>query len=516
MSSKKKNVWSDPFDTVVEDSRTEDTHEAPQSGRPDQASRQSGYIQQRWTDRTTGAEYLVKERLPEGPQGDFRTGTAQAEARYRSIMGLPATAAFHDRPVDDPFAEDRFEPEPSVNQAEIERKIRARATFDTQREQALKPTEEPATWAAQDSFTDHGEFVMDPQGRIRDKPYNTIGPFGTVDNRGDLKNPNAVREVVAAPIVAKSQTTGLSQNVGGPQVRDAVEERLAKKDKLQNVLQQTWHGLFGSAIANNMQTGPSHNDRRLKKEKTIEAKSIFETGLTKPWAPPTTKTDRPSKPEQVEYAVGSRVMASVLSRKLVPELQGLPKQDKDDLTLALGRAVLNAMTSVPDQAGDRVVSTGEGLRQDLVKSIQNVLSPEILKGLVAPELLQDRRPKTDVEATRVTNPGAKATAVPQRQFDYDPPEAKVASVTRPTLGQFSEFGPSVGQIKAAKKKKALFDLDESEADPVRPRQEERQFYGARDLSVPTRQNFESPVGRRRLDMDLSEAGSQMGQFQYNN
>ena len=506
MSSRKKNVWSDPFDTVVAESL-----EGPSVGNQvPQHNSSNGFIQQRWTDRTTGAEYLVKERLPEGPQGDFRTGSVQAEARYRSIMGLPATAAFHDRPVDDPFAEDRFEPEPSVNQSEIENKIRARATFDTNREQALRPTNEVATWATQESFTDHGDFVMDPQGRIRDKPYNTIGPFGTVDNRGDLKNPLAVREAVTAPIVSKSQTTGLSQNIGAAQVRDAVEERLAKKDKLQNVLQQTWHGLFGSAIANNVQTGPSHNDRRLKKEKTIEAKSIFETGLTKPWMPPVTKTDRPTKPEQVEYAVGSRVMASVLSRKLVPELQGLPKQDKDDLTLALGRAVLNAMTSVPDQTGDRVVTTGEGLRNDLVKSIQNVLSPEILKGLVAPELLQDRRPKTDLESQRVANPGAKATAVPQRQFEEDQRETRVAAVTRPTLGQFSEFGST---LTNKKKKKALFDFDD---DEPRARQEERQYYGPRDLSVPSRQSMESPIAKRRMDLDIGEAGSSMGQFQYNN
>ena len=463
-NSKKKNLFEDPFEDV------KSNNEVPV--RASKGQQASEFVERPWTDKATGASYMIKEKVPTGPQGDFRVASEQAEQRYRQIMGLPATAAFHERPVDDPFADERIQPEPAVNLADIESKIRERANFDTQREQSLRPTSEQATWASQDDdFVDHGDYITDPAGRIREKRYNTVGHFGTEENRGSFVPAKTTREPVVS-VPTKPSTTGIIKDTKSEETLDSLQERLSKKQNIQVALSKAFRGLFGVSVANNIGPKPSISDRKLGSETVWTSSSVMDAGLMKPWVPPKTKTDRPQKPEQIEYAVGSRVMATVLSQKLVPGLQDFHKQDKDDLTIALGRTILNAMTVMPNQKSQELPVGSDIQREELITTIMNSFTPEILKGLVPPELLQDRKPRNDVVANRVTNAGSsvKQVGAPQRHFASEggPSETKAPEVTRPTIGSFTEFGFETA--RRTKLKKQLFEDSETvDEAPIRER-----------------------------------------------
>ena len=166
------------------------------------------YIDTVHVDKRTGAEYKVKERVPNGPQGDFRVPEHQADNRYRMIMGLPSNGSFHERPIEDPFADDRLQPETVVDSVALEEKVRLRAFDDTRREQSFMPSREMAPWASRHDFEDHEDHTVDPNGRIRDKTKSgTIGPFGTEETRkpvlpsNDLinlyiENPRIFKEII--------------------------------------------------------------------------------------------------------------------------------------------------------------------------------------------------------------------------------------------------------------------------------------------------------------------------------
>jgi hypothetical protein len=406
------------------------------------------YIDTVHVDKRTGAEYKVKERVPNGPQGDFRIPENQAENRYRMIMGLPSNGSFHERPIEDPFVDERLQPETLLDASALEAKVRLRAFDDTRREQAFMPSREMAPWASRQDFEDHEDHTVDPNGRIRDKAKGTVGPFGTEDVRQKAPPSKLTREAVAKPV------TNSAYNVvpKAPLQPDALEKRVSEKAGLQVLLTNVFRGLFGNNVSNHIMNKSDLSDRRLGTDQPVVAHAIMDAGLMKPWQPPVSKTDRPQKQENLEYAVGNRAISQLISQRhaSAPDIQDLPKAERDDLTTAIGRTILNAMTSLPSKATEKPLFESKSelkMHEELYKSIASAIKPEILKGLVAPELLSDRRP-VDMQQSHRVHGSSRTTGLaemPDRSSDaadgrFAERAPERAPFTRTNVGDFAQFG----------------------------------------------------------------------------
>lgn len=441
-----KDLFSDPFASIVQP-----------KARVGQKT--SEFVETTWTDKRTGAEYRIKERVPTGPQGDFRVPEAQAESRYRAVMGIPENGFTERVDANEAFKDDRLPEESVVDQVALDKKIRQRALADTKRQQAFMMTNEPA----EGLLEDRGDYTVDAKGQIRDKPYGTIGPFGAEKDRQAAPPSKLTREVVTEP--APKQ-----QVASRPAERPKDLETRVGAAGLQVLLANAFRGLFGESVANNIMTR-STIDQKQTPERPMVVHAIMDAGLMKPWAPKEgPKTDRPQKPEALEYAVGARAMDQLMAQKSIPGLQDLPKAQRDDLTVAVGRTILNAMTLLPDAVGYKPAA--ESQREDLRVAIASAVKPDILKGLVPPEMLADR-PTKDIEAlARVhgaSHAAPGASLMPERSgFE---PERESFVETRATLGSFSEFG-----LARRFKRKAVFTMDD-----VRPEHIEHN-YGAPGMS----------------------------------
>jgi hypothetical protein len=398
----------------------EDSYSDVQEGRHHEVAYQAGstkqtFVEMPYRDEKTGAEFRIRERVPEGPQGDFRVSQDEAQSRFNLLMGHSNNSRGPiqglQRPLENPFQDERFESEPSVNQAEIDRKIRDRAFFDISREQALRPTSEPNVDDST-TFEDHGSFVTDGLGRIRDKPAGfTRGPFHVDDERAA---PVPAKFTKESNVKAGAHVTREPVTKGPQRSKDPLETRINAKSKLQLVLSNVYRGVFGESIADAMMTRANITDRRPGFERPIVAHAIMDAGLVAPWSPPDANSshskDRIQKPESVVYAVGARAIEALDAQKQVPELLDLPKAERDDITFALGRTILNALTTVPQQSAEKgrpeTQFEAQG-REELKKAISMTVSPQLLQGLIKPELLSDRRVVAAVEKAvqRTTVPG---------------------------------------------------------------------------------------------------------------
>jgi len=422
---KKKDLWSDPFDAV---------RAAPvrQASRPVEQE----YVEVPYTDRRTGAQYMVREPGPPKPQGDFRVDPRVAESRYRSVMGL--SEAQNDRR---PQELNEDEPERMPNALEIETKARRRAMGDAKRENMLRATSERPE--EHSDFVDRGTHIEDPSGKIHERKYNTIGPFGTEEQRGPAPAAKAMPE--ATTIVAAHPEVPVAAPTEAP-APDAFQERLNKKYGLQVLLTEAYRGLFGSGVADHIMTRSQVADRRPGFERPTVSHVIMDLGLMKPWNAPRVgpaNSDRPVKTDATALAVGHRAIETILAKKTAPEILDLPRAEKDDLAVALGRTILNAMSVLPNRT-DRpdAVDIQTKWRDEIQAVVASAVDPQILKGLVAPEALADR-PRVD-PTTVVRTSGAAPTAgvLVDRQPSVAPdrPVSAAVAVTRPILGDFGALG----------------------------------------------------------------------------
>jgi len=468
-----RNYFVDPFEDVS-------TEVQPRPAVP-KATPKSEFIETTYTDSRTGATYKVKERAPVGPQGDFRVPQNEADSRFRQVMGLPLSS-FQQRPIDDPFESEHVQPEKSIDSNELEEKIRQRFQFDARRDALAAPSRETASWAVSDEIEDHGDYYIDTAGAVHDKKYNTRGPYGTEEIRAPFEPAKKTKESVGTH--RPNRNAIKVQNAGSAEAhktfQDSLQERLQKQDKLQDLLQNAYRGLFGVTVANNLITKSDPTDGRVPAERPSLDRVVQDAGLLKPWVPPSAKTDRPQKPDQVAFSVGTRVVSHLMTQKLVPELVGLPKADLDDITILLGRTVLNAMTVLPDRkAGDSPV-VPENLRLELEKVVSTNVSPNILRGLVPQEWLRDRVEKANPVNERVSGVSNKQVGLPMRKPQLKTelrgaePKEDGTSTTQP-VKQTMKLGPlayfsDVSQ-KEVSKRKNLFDQDLDDIDESLKRHE---------------------------------------------
>jgi len=356
-------------------------------------------VQIPYKDTKTGAEYLVNERKPNGPQGDFR----------RAPVSFSIRPDFESRPDE---LETRV-PEPAVSEADIELKVREREHNSVKMSMAMRPTNEPVEF---DSWTDKGEYTVDPKGQIRDKPKNVVGHFGTQDQRPEHVPlvPEKAQKIVQRPELGNTQS--LTSNFAAPSRNaDAIEKKISTDQKLQTLLSNAFRGLQSLQSAKGEKTQMA--DRLLGPEATVLAKSIMDAGLLKPWDAPKSKgsNDRPHRPDDVAHAVGSRALQSLIKGPLAHDIQDLPKAERDDMSKALGRTILNALVGAPEQKGEASLLADRPSVAELKSSLALSISPSILNGLVHPELLSDRRPKDLQSAQRLTGPSQKEiSSVPNR------------------------------------------------------------------------------------------------------
>ena len=386
----KKNLWADAFENVqptVIERRTD-----------------SKDIDVTWTDKKTGAVYKSTEKAVKGPQGNFGVGAAQADLRYRAVMGLPTNQFSTDRP-DDPFAGDRLAPEPVVSEMDIQNKIRERAVFDMRREMATTATREPVSG----DFEDRGDFFEDSTGRIRDKTFGTVGPFGTEETRQSAPPSKLTRETLT-----KTSSAVYHKGLERPSKPETIGKL---SDKVQVLYGTAFRGLFGNGVVDHVVTRSS-NDRPMLREPTAVAHAMMDTGLMKPWVPPNTKTDAPSRPEQTEYAVGARALETLRTRNVVVDTLDLPKAERDDLIKAIGRTILNAMTLLPSGNADRP-SHEAHVRDEVQASIASAIEPNLLKGLVPSALLDRPRPEESVHE-RAHGTSARQSALSDRMPHAEP------------------------------------------------------------------------------------------------
>ena len=390
-------------------------------------------IKIKYSDQRTGAEFLIEERKPNGPQGDFRISKTSSDMQWRSIMGLGAQNFNRPENTEEAFEEERLKPEPIVSEKEIEDFVRQRESANTKRSMAQMPTREPLEQDAED----HGDYTLNFKGQIQDKPKNVMGLFGTEENRpkqmplGRIENKVTIEAKPIKNEIKKSEMPIL--------------ESTAKSAKIQELLGNTFRSLFAQKPQD--QNEKSIDDRRLGTDQKKISKVIVDSGLLKPWVPPTVHglTDKPQRPDDVAKTVGLRAIQSLTKGPLAQDIQDLPKAERDDLTKAIGRTILNALTNQPEQKGQQTELADRPEFEELKKSISMNISPNILIGLVNTEMLSDRAKKDIAAVLRTTAPANKSMAVPNRHtVDLKQTPEKV--IERPIVGEY--------------KKKKFFDFDE--------------------------------------------------------
>lgn len=421
---------------------------------------QADQVQIPYKDSKTGAEYLVNERKPNGPQGDFR----------RAPISFSIRPDFESRPDE---LETRA-PEPVVSEADIELKVREREQNSVKMSMAMRPTNEPVQF---DTWTDRGEYTVDPMGQIRDKPKNVVGHFGTESERPKhlpLVPENEQKTVQRAEL---GNTQSLTSNYAAPlRSTDAIEKKISTDQKLQSLLSNAFRGL--QALQSKSGEKTQLADRLLGPEATVLAKSIMDAGLLKPWDAPKSKgtSDRPQRPDDIAHAVGSRALQSLIKGPLAHDIQDLPKAERDDMSKALGRTILNALVGAPEQRGESGLLADRPSVAELKSSLALSISPSILNGLVHPELLSDRRPKDLASVQRLTGPSQKEiSAVPNRHT--------VSITEKPEQIKTVESRP-LGKFNYGQKKNLFFDDSENSRIEVRDTtrksvRNENEAFGAR-------------------------------------
>ena len=499
----KRSVWSDPYADL-------DVSDAPAARRPPAApevfesfagrsvtrsaqheglearratdSSELPEVHSRYVDKRTGAQYDVREKAAAGPQGDYRVSGSQAELRYRAIMGLPErpTETFTAPPMrDGAFETERFEPEARVSETDILGRYRHRMQLDAQRQMSFAPSSEPADFDAQAGFQDHGEYYLDPSGKPIDKKVNTIGPFGTEATRtkAQLAPSKWTRETVVSGPSGRSLEPGTA---GGQIAKrselSALEARFGEQKALAGLVSTAFRGLFGVSIADHV-VNRSEVNRRTLEDPVALARAIVDAGLLKPWtySAKADASDRPVKNDDARvYSVGQRAIQTLMTGRLMPELLDLPRAQKDDLAVALGRSIMNALTTMPEQIDRTSFSAGaqdyfgsKG-RQELQKALSAAIKPELVQGLVPPEFLAARQ-RIDPSAVERVAPDANQSSLasmPQRSYDRDSVagESKAPLVTRATLGDFAQFSRRGPQRSAFEES---VDLDEAELTAMR-------------------------------------------------
>jgi hypothetical protein len=396
------------------------------------------YVEMLVTDSRTGAQYKVKEKKPHGPQGNFSIPNNQAENRYRMIMGLPAATPFHSERPDDPFAEDRVLPESMMSRKEVDEKVRERIMGDTRRQQFLMPSR---------------EGIREESEEIPDRPSHTFGYFGTE------------KDVHSLPAKLTREQSSRHESIGaftGPQRNyvkdDPIEKRVGESRGLQVLLTAAYRGIFGTMVADHIMTRSSLSDKRPGFETPVVSTMIQDYGLMKPWKAPDSHSqhDRPSKPENMEYAAGLRAIQAIPKGPEAPDLEDLPKAEREAIITAIGRTVLHALTSVPQQigAGPDVETTALSQRREEIKrAIAGALKPDLLRGIVPQEYIITDRSKKDASAVARVGGSSRVHVGPQRIASENLEEQRVRPVTtRPTLGDFNFAVSSV-----SRKKKVLFE-----------------------------------------------------------
>jgi hypothetical protein len=425
----------------------------------------------KYSDQRTGAEYIIEEHKPNGPQGDFRVSKNSSDMQWRSVMGLGAQN--FDRPdnVDQAFEDERLKPEPIVSEKEIEDFVRQRESADTKRSMAQMPTREPVYQEAED----RGEYTLNFKGQVQDKPKNVVGLFGTEEKRpepmplGRIENKVRVEPKPVKNEIKKSDMPSF--------------ELSAKASKIQELLSNTFRSIFASKPQD--QNEKSIDDRRLGTEQKNLSKVIYDSGLLKPWVPPTVHglTDKPQRPDDVAKTVGLRAIQSLNKAPIAQDIQDLPKAERDDLTKAIGRTILNALTLQPEQKGQQTDLADRPEFEELKKSISSSISPSILVGLVNTELLSDRAKRDLAAISRTTAPANKSMGVPNRHT-VALKQAPEKVIERPIVGEY--------------KKKKLFDFDETET-----RRERSEFSFQRtdaNKFVESNPRSERPTFTRRSDL----------------
>jgi hypothetical protein len=451
----------------IKDAFNGDPYEDLRDYEPEQLQLPSKYATT-YTDPRSGAVYRVEESMPNGPQGDYRVAQDQAQSRYRQIMGIQE-AGPRDLPPDYEMTRSE-EPEAKVNESDIERLLRDRMNTSLRQEMSLMPSRETPEWANERSF---------------ERPTGTLGPYGTEKVRSVALPSKLTRETVPSNVV--KPVPRVMEVV--PQRPDELQERLSRQG-LMSLLDTAMRGLFGHSTASHhteLSKVPL-TDAKLRRDTSKEAHAVVDAHLLKAWAPKAdTKSDRPQRPENVELQVGARALETLQTQRILPEIFELPKAERNDLQRALGRTILNALTSVPSQSSERSSVDVIHRRQELVNAIASTVGPSILKGLVAPEqVLRSRRDLTS-ENERIEMPSARQQEMPDRPALSDRPSREFTTFTAPTLGEFSSFG--------FRQKRAMFDyVDDDDETSGKDVQKELKLYntqGPREVRQVTHQ-FERP------------------------
>ena len=479
------------------------------------------YNEKVYRDPRTGAEYLVREPKVAGPQGDFRIPEMEARHRYNVIMGHTNSFSEHPRT----FQELNEEPvEPMVSEEKVHAAARTRTLHQVKRQTLFQATTEEPEWALQTSAEEPSDqFFVDPSGHIRELKYNTEGPFGT----------EKVRNTSVSKYSLKPETKSSESKVrasvphGVPTHKldqDPLELRL-RDPKLETLLNSAWRSLFGLALVHNKDSfdAPRKTLWPSKKETERLGRVIANAGLYR--VPEERRFGSlPQKPETEIFAIGQKAVESLMNQRIFLEIQELPKAQRDDLNIAVGRAIVNSMgpsdakSAMPYkiQTQSPSIETFESLgREELKAFLTTIVGPVVLQGLQSPEMISDRdQPETLGHDTRVHG-ASNRVHVP---LD-DTSQSTIASLqerlgryapqsTRPTIGTYA------GQIQALKSRtRPLFDSS-TDRNELNAPLETRTTQLANSVFVPFQENPKDKKNKTVLELNTSLSDQAVGLIQF--
>lgn len=410
----------------------------------------AGPIKSVWTDPKTGFQYEVFDKPANGPDADFSLEQKTrdlAMERAKSWETRRGDTDDYERPVirpEEPMADDDGPdgpngPEADPNPTAFETRLREKALRDARFELSLGPMgETPFAQRDMDGIDVDAEGFRKPEGQYNRHGFNEL-----------FRNLEPNEDALAHGIGRAAVKPRPEETTAGGRARNKPEHVHVAEDRTSIALKTVFRNMMGGTAARSA-PGSVHNISTKPEIDTL-IRTVVDSGLDKAWTAPETM-ERPRNHDAVAVTVGRRALEGISAFKSMPEVVNLSNNERDNLVLSIGRAMLNLAVTAPTQ-GDkgRHATSSEPVVNDVIKKkILACMDPSIVMKALGPELaaLAFREDKTPSSHVRLPEGEARAKRIPE---NVPAPRERVEAAPRAFHGGsdgFSRFfgAESVGDL----------------------------------------------------------------------
>ena len=321
-------------------------------------------VKSTWTDPKTQHTYEITETAAKGPDADFSVDQKARElalqrAKTWDSPSEPRSRRYMDEP-------ETNEPEPDANPVLMETSLRQRALREARFELSQMPsTEKPL----RDDLDEDG--VPFPERKFNMRGFNE-----------ETRRISAPADVLLHGVSSVSTKPRFEDTQNSQKVKPEIVH--VGKDKV--AFQSVFRNMMSSLVKDKVRNTSTDPSNRTEVESMI--RGMLDAGLDKSWTVPE-NIPVPQKPDAVAITVGRRALDSISAFKNVPEISNLSNSEKDQLMLAIGRAMLNLAISPSADASKpnhKITEDAPQINDILKKKILACIEPSVVSKALGPEL----------------------------------------------------------------------------------------------------------------------------------